>query len=70
MSLSESLTIVKSALPAGTSRRKLRAAAVTYLNWWNGHSEASGYSDPTGNKAVRRILAQQAAKDADQEAAA
>lgn len=55
MSLSDAMEIVSAALP-DLKRRERRAAAITYLNWWNGHSASIGYSDPTGEKAVRRIL--------------
>ena len=56
MSLTEATRIVAAALP-DLKRRALRAAAITYLNWWNGHAEAMPYSDPTGERAVKRILA-------------
>lgn len=56
MSLSEAQQIVAAALP-DMRRRALRSAAITYLNWWNGHAEAMPYTDPTGEAAVRRILA-------------
>lgn len=56
MSLSEAQEIVHTALPH-LKRRPLRAAAITYLNWWNGHAEAMPYHDPTGEKAIRHILA-------------
>lgn len=59
MSLSDALDIVRPVLARDgvTARRAVRAAAVTYLNWWHGHAEAMPYSDPTGERAVRRILA-------------
>lgn len=56
MSLTEATRIVAAALP-DLKRRALRSAAITYLNWWNGHAEAMPYSDPTGERAVKRILA-------------
>ena len=55
MSLSEAQEIVRAALPH-LKRRPLRAAAITYLNWWNGNSEKLSHSDPTGERAVRRII--------------
>lgn len=61
MSLSDAIEVVRAVLPERTSARKLRAQAVIYLNWWNGNSEVMQYADPTGEKAVRRILAQHAA---------
>lgn len=56
MSLSDALTIVTTAIP-DMPRRQRRPAAITYLNWWNGHSAAMPYSDPTGERAVRAVLA-------------
>lgn len=56
MSLSDALDIVTNAIPE-MPRRKRRPAAITYLNWWHGHSASMPYSDPTGERAVRRILA-------------
>lgn len=56
MTLTEAQQIVAAALPELT-RRPLRSAAITYLNWWHGHSASMPYSDPTGERAVRRILA-------------
>lgn len=56
MSISEAKAIVRAALP-DIPVKQLKADAVTYLNWWNGHAEAMPYSDPTGERAVRAILA-------------
>ncbi len=56
MSISEAKAIVRAAIPNITAKQ-LKRDAATYLNWWNGHAEAMPYSDPTGEKAVRRILA-------------
>lgn len=55
MTLTEAMNIVAAALP-GLGHRGLRSAAVVYLNWWNGHSEAMPFADPTGERAVRRIV--------------
>ncbi|WP_152353278.1 hypothetical protein [Brachybacterium subflavum] len=55
MSISEAKAIVAAAIP-DISNKQLKIAAAVYLNWWNGHSASIGYSDPTGEKAVRRIL--------------
>lgn len=59
MSLSDALDVVRPVLAHDgvTARRAVRAAAITYLNWWQGHSQSMPYSDPTGERAVRRILA-------------
>lgn len=56
MSISEAKAIVRAAIP-DTNVKQLKLDAVTYLNWFNGHSEAMPYSDPTGERAVRAILA-------------
>lgn len=55
MSLSEAQGIVRGACPH-LSRRELRSAAITYLNWWNGLSSPLAHPDPTGERAVRRII--------------
>lgn len=59
MSLNDAIDIVRPVLARDgiTARRPIRDAAITYLNWWNGHAEAMPYSDPTGERAVKRILA-------------
>ena len=56
MSISEAKAIVRAALP-NIPAKQLKADAATYLNWFNGHAEAMPYSDPTGEQAVRSILA-------------
>lgn len=55
MSISEAKAIVRAAIP-DISVKQLKVDAVTYLNWFNGHSEAMPYRDPTGEHAVRHIL--------------
>lgn len=59
MTLRDAVDVVRPVLARDgvTTRRAVRAAAVTYLNWWHGHSQAMPYSDPTGERAVRLILA-------------
>lgn len=41
------------------SKRQLRIHAVHYLNWWNQlDAKTTAHIDPTGEQAVRRVLAQ------------
>lgn len=41
------------------SKRQLRSHAVHYLDWWNGlNAKTTAHIDPTGEQAVRRVLAQ------------
>lgn len=47
------------------SKRQLRAHAVHYLNWWNQlDAKTTAHIDPTGEQAVKRVIAMSTADQA------
>lgn len=61
MSLSDAMRYVREiAASEGLrfSKRQLRTHAVHYLDWWNGlNAKTTAHIDPTGEQAVKRVLA-------------
>ena len=45
------------------SKRQLRTHAVHYLDWWNGlNAKTTAHIDPTGEQAVKRVMAMSTAQ--------
>lgn len=68
MSLSDAMRYVREiATSEGLrfSKRQLRTHAVHYLDWWNGlNAKTTAHIDPTGEQAVKRVIAMSTADQA------